>query len=101
MFKGFILGVVLTIAAGAAASYGIVVTGTIPAAANGQPVPLEHWAARSSLRATLQRDSPKGPNPVPLNDTSLIAGVQLYADHCAVCHGTAKGEASKGPISRH
>jgi mono/diheme cytochrome c family protein len=52
------------------------------------------------LRATLARDAPKGPNPVPLNDANLIAGIQLYGTHCAICHGTAKGDASASPIAK-
>ena len=94
MFKGFALGVVATMLAAAAGAYIILVTGLVPAAADGKPLPLEHWAARTSLRATLARDAPKGPNPVPLTDANLIAGVQLFGEHCAICHGTAKGPAT-------
>ncbi|HUN44057.1 MAG TPA: c-type cytochrome [Acetobacteraceae bacterium] len=100
MFKGFVLGIVFTIIAAAAAGYVVLVTGTIPAAANGKPLPLEHWAARTSLRATLANDAPKGPNPVPLTDANLIAGIRLYGQHCAICHGTAKGDSSASPIAK-
>jgi mono/diheme cytochrome c family protein len=100
MFKGFILGVVLTVVVGAAAAYGVISTGMVPAAANGQPVPLEHWAARTSLRATLAREAPKGPNPVALTDANLIDGIGLYGQHCAVCHGTSAGESAPTPESK-
>jgi mono/diheme cytochrome c family protein len=92
--RGFVLGVVLTFVVAAAAGYAVITTGMVPAAADGQPVPLEHWAARTSLRATLDRDAPKVPNPEPMNDANLIAGIGLYGDHCAICHGGAQGEAS-------
>jgi mono/diheme cytochrome c family protein len=98
MFRGFVLGVVLTIVVAAVAGYSMIETGTIPAAADGQPLPLEHWAARTSLRATLNKDAPKGPNPVPLTDANLVAGIGLYGQHCAICHGTATGEAS--PVAK-
>lgn len=95
MFKGFVLGIILTLLSLAVAGYAVVVTGTIPAAAgNTQPVPLEHWAARTSLRATLNRESPKGPNPVQPTDANLIAGIGLYGQHCAVCHGGPQAEPS-------
>lgn len=100
MFKGFVLGVVLAAVAAVACAYIVVITGTVPAAANGQPLPLEHWAARVSLRATLAKDAPKGPNPVPLTDANLIDGIGLYGQHCAICHGTAQGDQSASPVAR-
>ena len=100
MFKGFILGVVVVIVVTAACAYIVLVSGTVPAAANGKPLPLEHWAARTSLRATLAKNAPKGPNPVPLTDANLIAGIGLYGQHCAICHGTAKGDQSVTPVAK-
>ena len=101
MFKGFVLGVVATVVVAAACGYAVVATGYVPAAAvNGQPLPLEQWAARTALRATLARDAPKGPNPVPLTDANLIAGVGLFGQHCAICHGSAKGKASASPVAK-
>jgi thiosulfate dehydrogenase len=99
MFKGFVLGIVLTIVVGAAVAYGVITTGTIPAGATDGTLPLEHWAARTSLRATLARDAPKEPNPVSLTDANLVAGIELYGKHCAICHGTAKGEVSASPVA--
>ena len=100
MFKGFVIGVVFTLAALAAAAYGIIANGMISAAASGGPLPLERWAASTSLRATLAADAAKGPNPVPLTDANLIAGIKLYAEHCSICHGTAQGDAAASPIAR-
>ncbi len=100
MLKGFILGIVLAGVAAVAFAYIVLRTGLVPAAADGKPLPLESWAARTSLRATLARDAPKGPNPVKLTDASLIAGIELYAQHCAICHGTAKGKASPSPVAK-
>lgn len=100
MFKGFILGIVFAIIVAAGCGYAVISTGLVPAAANGQPVPLGQWAARTSLRATLARDAPKGPNPVPLTDANLIAGIGLFSRHCAICHGTAQGEGSASPIAK-
>jgi thiosulfate dehydrogenase len=98
--RGFILGVLLTILTAAAAGYAIVRTGTIPANADAKPGWFESWAAGTSLDATLAREAPKGPNPVALTDANLVAGVNLYGERCAVCHGTAKGDASASPIAK-
>ena len=100
MFRSFVLGVVLTIIAIAVAAYIVLVTGTIPAGADSGPLPLEKWAARTSLHATLDKEAPKQQNPVPLNDQNLIAGIQLYAQHCAICHGTARGDASASGLAK-
>jgi thiosulfate dehydrogenase len=101
MLKGFILGIVVAAVGAAACGYGAIVTGMVPAAAlNGAPLPLEHWAARTSLRATLAAQAPKGPNPVKLTDENLIAGITLFGQHCAICHGTAKGESAASPVAR-
>jgi thiosulfate dehydrogenase len=100
VFKGFVIGVVFTLAALAAAAYAIIANGMIPAAASGGPLPLEVWAARTSLRATLAVDAPTGPNPISLTDANLIAGIKLYAEHCSICHGTVQGEAAPSPIAK-
>lgn len=99
MFKGFVLGILVTLVVGAGITYLVLRSGVIPAAADTQPGRLEIWAAKTSLHATLDREAPKGPNPVPLNDDNLIGGIKLYGQHCAVCHGTAKGKASTPPIA--
>ena len=80
--------------------YAVLRAGLIPANADASPGPLETWAAHTSLDATLARDAPKGSNPVALTDANLVAGIDLYGQHCAICHGTAKGEASASAIAK-
>jgi thiosulfate dehydrogenase len=96
----FVIGFVVASAGAAVGSYFVVTGGIVPAAADGKPLPLERWAARTSVRATLRRDAPIGANPVPLNNTNLIAGIALYRDHCAICHGTAEGSASASAVAK-
>lgn len=100
MLKGFIAGIVVTIVVAAAAAYLILQGGYIPANADATPGPIETWAADKSLSATLSREAPKGADPIPATDTNLIQGINLYAQHCAICHGTAKGEASASPVAK-
>jgi thiosulfate dehydrogenase len=100
MLRAFLLGVVLTILAAAGGGYAVLRAGLIPANADANPGWLETWAAGISLDATLAREAPKDPNPVPLTDANLIAGIDLYGQHCAICHGTAKGDASATPIAK-
>lgn len=100
MLKHVALGAVLTLVVAAIGAYLLVESGRIPANADGTPGRLETWMARTSLTATLRREAPKGPNPVALSEQSLLDGVHLYAQNCAVCHGSSKGAASPSPIAK-
>ena len=100
MFRGFVLGVLVTAAVLLLGGYAVLKAGLVPANADAKPGPLESWAAGTSLRATLDREAPTGPGPVALTDAALIAGIKLYGQHCAICHGTAKGEASATPVAK-
>ncbi len=100
MFKGLILGVVLTLVAVFGGAFLLVMSGFIPPHADAKPTGLETWLANASLEATLRRKAPKDPNPVPLTDQNLIEGIHLFARNCAVCHGSAKGTAAASPIAK-
>ena len=100
MFRAFLLGFVVAIIAAGVGAYFLVRDGVVPVNADGKPLPLETWAAVTALDAVLAREAPKGPNPVSLTDANLIAGIGLYAKHCAICHGTAKGNASMTPLAK-
>lgn len=100
MFRGFIFGILLSVVGAIVAGYFIIRAGVVPANADATPGLLESWAADTSLSATLQREAPKGPDPVALNDTNLRVGVELFQQHCAICHGTAKGDAAASPVAR-
>ncbi|MDE2489970.1 MAG: cytochrome c [Elusimicrobia bacterium] len=94
MLKGFIAGVAACAVAGLVGAYLFVVLGMMPANADGRPPALEKWAARKSLHATIERQAPKGPNPVAADDKNMIAGIGIYRENCAVCHGGADGAPS-------
>ncbi|MEG3147426.1 c-type cytochrome [Sphingomonas sp. RT2P30] len=98
--RGFITGVVTVVIVGLIAAYLLLRSGVIPANADAKPGGLELWAANTSLSATLRRVAPKGPNPVALTDANLIEGVTLYGQHCAICHGTAAGDATSSPVAK-
>jgi thiosulfate dehydrogenase len=98
--RAFLLGVLATIVVAAVCGYIVLRNGLVPANADAEPGWLEIWAANMALDATLDREAPKGPNPVVLTDDNLVAGVELYGRHCAICHGTAKGTASASPVAK-
>lgn len=100
MFRAFIIGIVFAVLVACGGAYLILTNGLIPASADTKPSGFENWAAGTSLRATLQKEAPRQANPVTLTDDNLNAGIQLYAKHCTVCHGTAAGDSSASPIAK-
>jgi thiosulfate dehydrogenase len=98
--RGFIAGILATIVVALVLAYLLLQSGYIPANADAEPGGLELWAANTSLGATLRREAPSGPNPATLSDDHLIAGIKLYAKHCAFCHGTAAGDRSATPLAK-
>jgi thiosulfate dehydrogenase len=99
MFRAFVFGVVVAIVIASVGGYFVPRNGIIPANADATPGWLETWAAQTSLDATLLRDA-QGTNPVPLTDENLINAIKLYGQHCAICHGTAKGDPSASPVAK-
>ena len=97
MLKAVIAAIALTIAAALVGGYLILQSGLISANADATPGPVETWMARTSLDATLNREAPKDPNPVAMTDTNLIDAINLYAQHCAICHGTCLLYTSPSP----
>lgn len=96
MIKGFLLGVLATIVVTLLVAYvGITQGLLIPANADARPSGIERWVASRSLKATLAREMPKEPNPVAPTDANYMAGIKLYAQNCAACHGTAGQRPSK------
>jgi mono/diheme cytochrome c family protein len=89
--SGFVAALILL----AAAVFAAVWFGFVPARADSPPAsPLERWAARTSLNATIRREMPQLPYPYPPSDANVIAGAKLYMQNCAVCHGSGVGEES-------
>jgi mono/diheme cytochrome c family protein len=95
VLKGFVAGIVVTLALIALVVYvGLNQGLLIPANADEKPGSFETWAARRSLHATIVREAPKGDNPLQATDANLLAGVKLYGENCAACHGVADGKPS-------
>jgi thiosulfate dehydrogenase len=87
---GFVFALALLVGAGVAAIY----SGALPANADSKPNFLEKWVARTALHATMNRETASLSNPLQPSDDDLRAGVKLYAENCAICHGAADGKPS-------
>jgi mono/diheme cytochrome c family protein len=90
-FAGIATPLVVLVVAGFVA----ITFGYVPARADQSPMPLERWAAHTSLDATIEREQPQPPYPYgPVTDATLVAGAKGYMANCSVCHGSGTGEPS-------
>lgn len=55
--------------------------------ATGTPPAWEQAVARMAVRASVARRAPRTPNPLRPSCDVLLAGVKVYRDACAGCHG--------------
>lgn len=102
--KTLLFGLVLGIAAMLCGAYLYFSLGYAPVATSAPPMPFEERMAKMALHARIAKEAPSGV-PVPADEVNLLAGAQLYHEHCAVCHGlngrsetaTAKGMFPKPP----
>jgi mono/diheme cytochrome c family protein len=102
--KTLLLGLALGVAIILAGAYLYFSLGYAPVATAASPMPFEESMAKMALHARIAKEAPSGV-PVPADDVNLLAGAQLYREHCAVCHGlngrpetaTAKGMFPKPP----
>ena len=100
MLKPYVVGFLTAVAIACVATYLLIISGLIPANADATPGSLETWMAGRSLDATLDREAPTGANPVPTSDANLIEGINLYAQHCVLCHGTAAGDSAASLVAK-
>ncbi len=89
MAKGFVLGIIVALAALIAGGYIFVKRGVLPAGQDTKPGKLETWAAGASLAATISRETKGLTSPLQPTEANLTAGAALYVTHCQLCHGGA------------
>jgi mono/diheme cytochrome c family protein len=73
------------------------VLGFLPSKATSSPPGIESSLAMRALDASLEKRGEGLKNPIAPHDTAaLAAGMKIYADNCAGCHGDAKGPSAWG-----
>lgn len=82
----FILGLLLGLLLVPAAAYLYFTGGSAPVATTDSNMPFEAFFARKALHARIAKEAPKNV-PIEANEANYLGGVQLYKEHCAVCHG--------------
>ena len=70
--------------------------GSVPVAVADPPLPQERLLTGVPLNERIDRELVKTP-PIQVNENILVAGAEIYRDHCAVCHGERGKPSSFGP----
>lgn len=92
------LGLILGLAAIAAAAYFYVSSGYAPVSTAAAPFPFEKTITQMALNARIKKEAPATAG-LPVTDDNLTAGARAYSQYCAVCHGLIgqpETEISKG-----
>jgi mono/diheme cytochrome c family protein len=83
---GVFVAIVLAIVLVPVAVLGWLRFGAAPVAVSDPPFPFEGQIAGFALNARIHREMVKTP-PIQADGDTLVAGADLYNDHCAGCHG--------------
>ena len=83
----FILGAILALVVIAPlGAYLLAKLGGIAMATTSKPLPFEETIAKTALSANL-KGAENLKDPLPPDDANMLAGVRVYQDNCAFCHG--------------
>jgi thiosulfate dehydrogenase len=88
--KSFLFGLVLGVFIVPLVVFGYFVTGSAPVGTAAQAMPFEKMLANRALHARMEREMPKTV-AIVADETNYLAGVKVYRDDCAVCHGMPTG----------
>jgi mono/diheme cytochrome c family protein len=83
-----LLGFVLGLLALPVAVITVARLGLLPVNANTSPSRVEASFAHMALDASAARRAPHLPDPIPPTEENLMAGLKLFKNDCAGCHGT-------------
>lgn len=94
--KGFLLGIVLTLAVVIGGSFAYFWSGMADVRSDEPASQLENYVISTAVHASIRRNAPELRSPVPPTDVNLITGGRMYVEQCARCHGAA-GTEQKSP----
>lgn len=86
MLKALAIGIVIGIALVFAGVWFYFTGGHAPVAVTDPPLLFERKLAQGALHAFMDKQKPVE-SPVPADEKNLLAGAEVYKQHCAVCHG--------------
>ena len=75
----------------------LAVTGSLSSDSLSAPPGWEAWIGEEALEASLERRAAGLENPIAASDeAALLAGMTLYRENCAGCHGGSRGPSAWG-----
>ena len=92
--RGFLAGILVTLAVLASTVWAVSRFGLYPIGADNPPGSLERSLAARALDAYADKHKPAMDNPTPITADNLTEGAKEYEEHCAFCHGGAKAKIS-------
>src|SRR5258706_3556302 len=90
--QGFVLGIVALPLSALIAAW----LGYLPALANARPPRWENAVAQMALNSYVTRHAPHVANPLQPTDENLFAGLKIFRDACAGCHGDTAATSDYG-----
>jgi thiosulfate dehydrogenase len=93
MFKGLLVGIVFGVLLAAVCIWFYFTNGLAPVAVADPLLPFERKLANGALHSRLNKVKPAEP-PVALDESTYLAGADVYKQNCAVCHGLPDQEQS-------
>jgi thiosulfate dehydrogenase len=84
--RGFLIGFLGALVLVVAGNYAYFHFGFAPVATAAPPMPFERALAHMALDARIAKAG-VAQSPIPVSEPNLLAGVQVYREQCAVCHG--------------
>ncbi len=87
MLRAFIVGILIGVLLVVVGVWFYFTSGRAPVAVTDPEMPFEKKLGKSALHARIDKDPHSDPAPVPANESTFLAGADIYKQNCAVCHG--------------
>ncbi len=84
--KKILFGLLIGFCVPFVAGYLFVISGGMPVATKGKPLPMEKFLVRKAQHAAFDSEAGK-PSPLSADEPNYLAGARVYQAQCAVCHG--------------
>jgi mono/diheme cytochrome c family protein len=94
--KNFLFGVATGTLLFILCGYAYLALGFAEVRGDLSPSSFETRLMTRAVHASVRREAPELPNPVPPTDENLIAGGKLFKGGCAGCHGELQGKGDDG-----
>jgi hypothetical protein len=87
--RNFLWGIIVGILLVPATFLALAATGRLPVVATEEPPRWEQAFLQLALEKALSRQVPELKNPTAPTEENLLAGMKIFRDGCAGCHGEA------------